>query len=84
MFTLRFVVQWIRSEQARRSVIPAAFWYLSLAGGAILFAYALRRGDPVFVAGQGTGLIIYGRNIWLIRRRSRPGAIPVAADDGGA
>ncbi len=74
MFTMRFVLQWLASERARDSVMPVAFWYFSLAGGLMLFAYALYRKDPVFVLGQGLGVFIYIRNLWLIhanrRRRS--------------
>ncbi|MDZ7908341.1 MAG: lipid-A-disaccharide synthase N-terminal domain-containing protein [Gemmobacter sp.] len=66
MFTMRFLVQWLASERQRRSVIPIAFWYFSLAGGLVLFSYALWRKDPVFIIGQSTGLVIYLRNLWLI------------------
>jgi lipid-A-disaccharide synthase-like uncharacterized protein len=68
LFSARFLVQWIVSERARRSVVPTAFWYLSLGGGATLLAYAIRRADPVFVVGQAAGLAVYLRNLWLIRR----------------
>lgn len=67
-FSARFLVQWLASERARRSVVPKAFWFFSLGGGAILLAYALYRLDPVFIAGQGIGLFIYVRNLVLIRR----------------
>lgn len=66
LFSARFIIQWIVSERERRSVIPLAFWYFSLAGGAVLFTYALYRADPVFVLGQSMGLVIYVRNLWLI------------------
>lgn len=65
-FTMRFVVQWIASERVKRSVVPVAFWFFSLFGGSLLFIYAIQRQDPVFIAGQGMGLIIYIRNLWLI------------------
>ena len=68
MFMMRFVVQWIASERARRSVMPIAFWFFSVAGGTLLFIYAIHIGDPVFIAGQGGGLFIYLRNLWLIFR----------------
>lgn len=71
MFTLRFLVQWLKSERAQRSVIPIQFWYLSIAGGAILLAYAIHRLDPVFIVGQATGLFIYLRNLHLINRERR-------------
>lgn len=75
-FGARFLVQWIYSERKGRSVIPTAFWWLSVAGGIILLAYALHRRDPVFIMGQAFGLIVYARNIMLIhRRRARARAL---------
>ena len=71
MFTSRFLVQWIASERSGRSVVPLAFWWFSLAGGATLFAYAMWRQDPVFAMGQGMGLFIYLRNLVLIGRSRR-------------
>jgi lipid-A-disaccharide synthase-like uncharacterized protein len=68
MFTGRFLVQWIASERARKSVIPVVFWYFSLAGGMILLSYAIYRKDPVFILGQSLGVFIYCRNLWLIRK----------------
>jgi lipid-A-disaccharide synthase-like uncharacterized protein len=73
LFTARFLVQWIASERAGRSTIPIMFWYFSLGGGIVLFAYAIHRGDPVFILGQSLGVFIYVRNLWLIyaeRRRA--------------
>lgn len=68
MFSMRFLVQWIASERAKQSIVPETFWYFSCAGGAMLFAYAIYRMDPVFMLGQGLGLFIYLRNIHLIWR----------------
>lgn len=73
LFTSRFLVQWIASERARRSVVPLAFWWFSLAGGATLLAYAIWRRDPVFAVGQASGLVIYTRNLMLIGRGTRQG-----------
>lgn len=72
LFSARFLVQWLASEARRESVIPVAFWYLSLAGGATLLAYALWRRDPVFAVGQGFGLVVYARNLALVRRSRAP------------
>ena len=76
LFTARFLLQWLQSERARRSVIPMAFWYLSLVGGMTLLVYALHRRDPVFILGQAAGAIVYIRNIVLVlrERRSSPGS----------
>jgi len=71
LFFFRFFWQWIASEAAKRSIIPDAFWYFSLAGGSVLLIYAIQRRDPVFILGQGTGLFIYARNIYLIWRERR-------------
>ena len=71
MFSARFLVQWIASERARRSTIPVAFWWFSIAGGILLFIYSLHRKDPVFIAGQGAGLFIYVRNIIFVLREHR-------------
>ena len=65
-FTMRFVVQWIASERARKSVVPVAFWFFSIGGGALLLIYALYRRDPVFIAGQALGLVVYVRNVYFI------------------
>lgn len=70
LFFMRFFIQWLASEKARRSVIPDLFWYFSLSGGAVLLCYAIYRQDPVFILGQGTGLLIYLRNIYFLRKAS--------------
>jgi lipid-A-disaccharide synthase-like uncharacterized protein len=71
LFSMRFLIQWIHSERIKRSIVPEAFWYFSVAGGVTLLAYAIYRQDPVFILGQALGLVIYARNIWLIRRNKR-------------
>jgi lipid-A-disaccharide synthase-like uncharacterized protein len=70
-FSARFIVQWIMSEIKKQSIIPLGFWYFSLLGGVTLFAYALHKEDPVFIVGQGAGLLIYSRNLYLIRKRAK-------------
>lgn len=68
LFFMRFLVQWIATEKAKKSVIPDLFWYFSLGGGAVLFSYALYRQDPVFILGQGLGIFIYLRNLYFVRK----------------
>ena len=70
-FASRFLVQWLVSERTGRSVIPRAFWYLSIAGGSIVLCYAIWRRDPVFIVGQSAGLLVYLRNLILLRREDR-------------
>ena len=67
-FSARFLVQWIASERRKQSVVPTQFWYFSVGGGLVLFGYALYRGDPVFIIGQGMGTFIYVRNLMLIAK----------------
>lgn len=71
LFTSRFLVQWITSERRGESVVPVAFWWFSLAGGVTLLGYAVWRQDPVFILGQAAGLVVYARNLALIRAKSR-------------
>ena len=68
LFGGRFIVQWIASERKKTSHIPVVFWYLSLSGGIVTTIYAIHRRDPVFIIGQGAGLIVYVRNLMLISR----------------
>ena len=74
MFSARFLVQWLASERAGKSIVPLLFWYLSIAGSALLLAYAIHRKDPVFILGQSVGIFIYSRNLFLIRREKRAAA----------
>ncbi|GAB6162367.1 lipid-A-disaccharide synthase N-terminal domain-containing protein [Desulfothermus naphthae] len=71
LFASRFIVQWIASEKAKESVVPEAFWYISLLGGILLFLYATWRQDPVFMLGQGSGIFIYSRNLYLIHKKKK-------------
>lgn len=74
MFFMRFIIQWIYSERAGRSVIPIYFWYFSIAGAIIILTYAIHIKDPVFTLGQGLALIIYFRNLALIKKEARKGS----------
>src|SRR5436309_12766174 len=65
MFTMRFLVQWIASERAGKMVMPIAFWFFSIGGGALLLAYALSIRAPVFILGLSSGVFAYGRNLYF-------------------
>ncbi len=71
MFTSRFLVQWLVSERRKESVVPTAFWWLSILGGLTLLSYAIWRMDPVFILGQSFGVVVYTRNLILIARKRR-------------
>lgn len=66
LFAGRLVVQWIATERSRKSVVPPAFWWLSLIGGFMLLVYFWRRGDPVGIAGQLFGNVVYIRNLYFL------------------
>lgn len=71
LFTMRFLVQWLASEKAGKSVIPLAFWLFSIGGGVLLLIYALYRRDPVFIAGQAFGVFVYLRNLYFVMREKK-------------
>ena len=75
MFTGRFIVQWLASEKAGRSVVPVAFWYFSIIGGFIVLLYGIHKVDPVIILGQLPGVLIYSRNLWLIYKARREQAL---------
>ena len=74
LFAMRFIIQWITSEGAKKSVIPVVFWYFSIGGGSVLLLYAIWRQDPVIIAGQALGLFIYARNLFFINREKKDNA----------
>ncbi len=78
LFTGRMVLQWLVSERERRSVVPVAFWWMSLGGATMLMVYFTWRRDIVGVLGQSTGWLIYVRNLWLIYRERLASSSPPA------
>ncbi|HJT19095.1 MAG TPA: lipid-A-disaccharide synthase N-terminal domain-containing protein [Nitrospira sp.] len=78
LFFGRWLIQWIASERTAKSQVPIAFWYMSLVGGLITLAYAIYRRDPVFIAGQSIGALVYIRNLMLIHRQGREVISPVS------
>ena len=71
IFASRFLIQWIVSERASKSIIPNIFWWISIVGSIILLSYAIHKEDPVFIVGQSCGFLIYARNLYLIKRRNK-------------
>ena len=80
IFGGRFIVQWIASERRRESHVPIVFWYMSLVGGVVTLAYAIHKKDPVFIIGQGSGVVVYIRNLMLIYRAHRHPAQTTSPD----
>ncbi|RUS45152.1 hypothetical protein ELR57_20950 [Cohnella sp. AR92] len=88
MFTGRFVIQWIASERAKKSVVTRSFWTFSILGSSILSIYAIYRKDPVFILGQVPGIFIYFRNLVIMKNQekseSQPPPVPLEASSGTA
>jgi lipid-A-disaccharide synthase-like uncharacterized protein len=79
IFMMRFVVQWIASERKKQSVVPVAFWYLSLAGSLITIVYAAYRRDPVFTIAFCLNILIYMRNLYFIHGKPKAPEAPAPA-----
>ncbi len=82
MFSARWLIQWFITEKSKRSTMPETFWYLSLLGGLLVFAYGLHRMDPVILLGQ-FGIIIYARNLFFIRQQKSEAPPHATAPLGG-
>jgi lipid-A-disaccharide synthase-like uncharacterized protein len=73
-FAARFLVQWIASERAGKSVVPLAFWFFSICGGLLTLIYGLVKREPVIIIGQLVSNIIYVRNLMLIFKSRAAGS----------
>ena len=70
LFFTRFLVQWITSERKKKSIIPLSFWYLSIFGSVGLLIYSVYKKDLVFIIGQSLGVLVYARNIILLKKEN--------------
>jgi lipid-A-disaccharide synthase-like uncharacterized protein len=75
LFFMRFIIQWIATERAKRTMLPISFWYFSIGGAALLLVYSLHREDPVFIVGYALAMLIYFRNLYFARRNPDPPAL---------
>ena len=71
VFTARFLVQWLASERKKETVMPVAFWWLSLMGGLITLVYAIHLQSAPFMLAQSLGMFVYVRNLMLVRKKKR-------------
>jgi lipid-A-disaccharide synthase-like uncharacterized protein len=77
-FFSRFLVQWIASERAKRSVVPISFWYLSLLGSLVLLIYSIHRKEPIIALGYAPNAFVYLRNLALLRRGTAHSGVAAA------
>lgn len=68
LFAMRFLVQWVATERRKKSVVPTAFWWLSLVASALMCASFTREREWVYAVGIAATMFIYARNLWLIYR----------------
>jgi len=73
IFMGRMLLQWWASEKAKTSVVPPAFWWMSLIGATMLMIYFIWRKEIVGFVGQSTGWLIYVRNLWFIYGQRKDG-----------
>jgi len=76
IFGGRFILQWIVSEYKKRSHVPTAFWFISLAGSLILLSYSVHIKNPVFMLGFSLNTLIYLRNLHLIYKHAKKDTVP--------
>lgn len=74
LFGIRFLVQWIATERARRSIVPTMFWNVSLIAALLQIACFTQRREWVFAAGMLANALIYLRNLWFIHAGTRTGS----------
>ena len=77
-FAARFLVQWIASERAGKSVVPLAFWLISIGGGLMTLLYGLVKREPVIIFGQLLSNVIYIRNVMLIFKNRQSESQPAS------
>ncbi len=65
LFFARTIVQWIKSEKARKILSPVLFWQISLMASIIMLIYGILREDPAIIFGQFIVYFIYIRNLQL-------------------
>jgi lipid-A-disaccharide synthase-like uncharacterized protein len=82
VFGGRFVLQWIVSEYKKKSHVPVAFWFMSLAGSVILLAYSVHEKNPVFMLGFSLNMLIYLRNLHLIYKHAKKGVVTAVERNG--
>ena len=70
-FFSRFMIQWIASERAGKSIIPVQFWYMSIIGSVILAVYAFHTGDLVVIFAFAPSSLIYIRNLMLLHKEKK-------------
>lgn len=66
LFSSRIVLQWVQSERAKRVLVPALFWQISLVSSFLMIVYGILRHDPVILGAQLISYVIYIRNLQLL------------------
>ena len=73
IFGSRFIIQWIASERAGKSVIPFGFWEASAIGNVLTLSYFIfYQKDSVGIILNLFPLPIYLRNLYFTYRKTKP------------
>jgi lipid-A-disaccharide synthase-like uncharacterized protein len=84
IFGCRFIIQWVASERAKKSVIPFGFWECSALGSILTLSYfTFYQKDSVGIAQNLLPLPIYLRNLYFRyahRHPKHPGNEPRPAE----
>jgi lipid-A-disaccharide synthase-like uncharacterized protein len=68
---LRYLYQWYFSEKQNESVLPFGFWVISALASMLIVWYGIYRNDPVLLVAQSMGLIVYLRNMFLLKLKQK-------------
>lgn len=72
VFSSRFLVQWYVTEKKKQVVIPAIFWWLSLAGSLLFLSYAIFYDKHhVIIFAYAFNWIPYARNLIIHYRHEK-------------
>lgn len=71
LFSFRFVYQVVISHRQGQSLLPPAFWYISLLAALMVQVYGIYRLDIVLIIGQVGGMVTYVRNIMLLHSKAK-------------
>lgn len=71
-FGARFIIQWMQSEKAHKSVVPRSFWQISLLGNLLLLLHSFIQIQFHVCIVQGFNAVISWRNLDLMQTNGKP------------
>lgn len=71
-FGARFIIQWLQSEKAGKSIVPRSFWELSLLGNLLLLIHSFIQVQYPICIIQVCNAVISWRNLNLMQSKRPP------------